>query len=551
MFKTLLSSPTVAFQLLLSSLVINILGLTGAIFSMMVFRRYLSHGIDSTLITLTSGALFAIIFDYILRRVRFRTVCVICVKKWRELGDQIFSKLLSGEAEILLRNNNTANRGSLDRLFAQLSGGIVPPILLGLLDIPFALIFLAVLFLLAWQLAAVTLIIMIIVIALMLIRMGPYARYSENLQEANMAQSAVINSAEHFETVRLINAGSFLHKRWHNRSGDSRVEKYLFENLTDKTSTQSMVIVILTTIITIALGSKLVLAGKLDVAGMITANILAAKSVSMLIRPLQALPTISRASTAFQRINVFLSVPEQIKGSARLNNYEGYLELEDISFGFPGGKGPLFEHLNVKLKPGAVLVVKGRNGSGKTTLARLLSGLYNPRRGSILVGGSDLRQLDAEWWKTQLIYVPQDPEFISATLRNNFRFLTPDISDNGIMELLTSVGLESFVRGSNDGLGMMLSNGGGSLSPGIKRKLAVARALATDGSIVLLDEPMTALDDEGIAAIQKIISSLISKGKTIILFSSSDQVPPFATLVIDLNEKPTPMIMSVKGNIRG
>ena len=112
-----------------------------------------------------------------------------------------------------------------------------------------------------------------------------------------------------------------------------------------------------------------------------------------------------------------------------LKVYNGKLECHDLGFAYPNSPTPVFESLNLTLEPGTVLGVIGDNGAGKTTLAKLLVCLLDPRRGTIMADGVNLQQLAPDWWRHQVIYMPQEPEFISGTLRDNILLLNPELED--------------------------------------------------------------------------------------------------------------------------
>src|SRR5690606_17206242 len=123
----------------------------------------------------------------------------------------------------------------------------------------------------------------------------------------------------------------------------------------------------------------------------------------------------------------------------------GRLEFKDVAYWHPGTPAPLFESLNLSLAAGGLLVIRGSNGAGKTTCARLLAGLLTPARGSILADGIDLRQLDPDWWRQQLLYLPQEPEFYDASLRDNLLAQAPAATDGELTEALRTVGLGDFL----------------------------------------------------------------------------------------------------------
>jgi len=102
----------------------------------------------------------------------------------------------------------------------------------------------------------------------------------------------------------------------------------------------------------------------------------------------------------------FTRLPAEPRHGKTLPAFTGRLEFNDIAFGHPGDVGPLFESVTFRVDPGQVMVVSGANGTGKTSFARLIMGLNEPTRGQILADGIELRQIEPEWWRRQVSYMP-------------------------------------------------------------------------------------------------------------------------------------------------
>ncbi|MBF0438472.1 MAG: ATP-binding cassette domain-containing protein, partial [Magnetococcales bacterium] len=176
------------------------------------------------------------------------------------------------------------------------------------------------------------------------------------------------------------------------------------------------------------------------------------------------------------------------------------------------------------------------------TLLRLLAGILEPQRGKILVDGYNLSQVLPEWWHGQLLYLPQEPLFLDASLKENLLTIKPDLDDETLHRVIDRVGLRRFVNEHDQGLDWMLTDGGQRLSPGIRRRLALARAMVANGPLVLLDEPLDGLDNEGRKLFLELIKELISQGRTVITASHDAAMAQVADVVVDLDVKPIPVV---------
>ena len=238
----------------------------------------------------------------------------------------------------------------------------------------------------------------------------------------------------------------------------------------------------------------------------------------------------------------FAKLPLESESGSFKPSYKGGLEFKDVSFVLPGTTTPLFESLSLTLKPGSILVIRGSNGTGKTTLTRLIAGILEPVRGHILADGLDLRQASIKWWHKQIVYMPQEPTLLNTTIRENLTTVNPEIDPQQLSKVITAAGLTNYLDESPQGLETQVTDNGRNLSLGIRRRLALARALTTDGMLVILDEPTEGLDSEGVSCIFSALKDLATRGRTIIVVSHDPKIAKGAQVAIDLSIKPIPRI---------
>ena len=192
----------------------------------------------------------------------------------------------------------------------------------------------------------------------------------------------------------------------------------------------------------------------------------------------------------------FMDMEEAERGTEKLCSDFDSIKVKQLSFSYPGRKTPAVSNLSFTIKRNEVVAIVGNNGSGKTTLVKLLTGLYQVQKGQIYYGRQNLRSLDPEEFYKQISFVSQDFIKYELTVRENIGIGDWKQMENTgkIYMLLHQVGLETFI--SQAFVNQLLGNefGGRELSVGQWQKLAIARGMMKDSSVIFLDEPTAALD---------------------------------------------------------
>ncbi|MCH7937052.1 MAG: ATP-binding cassette domain-containing protein [Proteobacteria bacterium] len=551
LFARLLTRPAIFSEMIAASLLANILALASPLFVIQVLNRYIAHGVDATLATLAAGTIIAILLEFGFRQVRLRLAASVNAPFNQRLTNSAFAVLTgakSAAGEALapgLRQQIVSGADTIQTTYAA-------PNVAALFDVPFALIFVAALFLLSPTLAVIVAVFLIVVFAVALMTMATLRAPTRDMLTTGGRRSTLIGSAiTAADTVRAFNAQDFIRRQW-------RDESALFQRLhrtvmgrQGMVQTLSISAQALMSVAVIATGAVLVVQGQLDVGGMIGANILAARGLGPIIKLAQMSESFVKARQALAMLREFAKVPQERTEGSALGEYSGALELHDLAFAHPGQRAPLFESMSLKLEPNALLVVAGSNGAGKTTLARLIVGLLEPTRGKILVDGVDLAQIVPEWWRKQISYLPQEPGFLNATIRDNLLAGNPDLDDGALNDLIRAAGLKSFIDESPEGFDTPLTANGANLSLGVRRRLALARALATDGMLVVIDDPTEGLDTEGAQLVIDTINKLSKRGRTIVVFSHDPQILSAAPFYVDLDSKPVPKLVRKKTDADG
>ena len=243
-------------------------------------------------------------------------------------------------------------------------------------------------------------------------------------------------------------------------------------------------------------GARMVADKTLSVGTFILFNLL----LGMVVMPLRGLGMwigqAQRATASGERIFQVLDEPEEVEDSPaaiELPAGDGEIRFEDVSFEYLPGR-PVLEHLDLALDAGTTLALIGHTGSGKTTLASLVPRFYDVSAGRVVVDGADVRDVTLYSLRREIGVIPQDPFLFSTSVRENIAFGRPDMSDDEVERVSRLAQAHEFVERLPQGYETVIGERGITLSGGQRQRIAIARALALDPRILILDDATASVD---------------------------------------------------------
>ncbi|MBM3566919.1 MAG: ATP-binding cassette domain-containing protein, partial [Alphaproteobacteria bacterium] len=520
-------------------------------FVMLVLNRYVAHGVDATLATLTVGVTLAVLFEFAFRQARFRIAQGVGRDKDENLLLGAFAVLTGARSQNLDAIPPGQRRETVAGV-EVVQAAYAPANLCAVLDAPMALVFIGVLFLFDWALAVIVCLFAGAVIGISYWLHGALkGSVRETAAAAGRRGGLIAAAIASGDAIRAFNGKEYLRRLWKGEVGAMDTIRRRLTARQNLTQTAVALVQGLMGVAVIAFGAVLVVRGELDTGALIGANILAARALSPLSRLPGLIGEFAKAEQALDSLRDFARLPQEKGQGAALSEYKGGLEFRDLGFAYPGQPVPLFESFSLNLGPGGILVVTGGNGSGKTTLARMIVGLVLPARGQILADGVDIQQFASEWWRGQIIYMPQEPKLVGGALRDNLVMLAPGMDDATLNRNVAAAGLRKFIDQTAGGLDAPVMGNGEGLSLGIRRRIALARALASGGRLAIFDEPTEGLDADGAAHVYAVMNELSRRGATVIAFSHDPNILRGAQLVVNLDVKPTPAVLAARSGAGG
>ena len=413
--------------------------------------------------------------------------------------------------------------------------------LLVLVDAPFLLLFLFVMFIIGGKLAIVPAVICtLVLIVSFAIQPALAKRINESMRESSQRQGLAVEAVEGIETLKVNNATNWAQQRWDRLNALTAASSMKVKEINEFVSNLTVGLQQLNTVGLVLLGTYLihddVVEARITMGAVIASVILSGRALSSLGRVAGLAIRFQQAKNALKGVNAIVERPIERspeRSYVTLTQVQGQLTFKNVVFQYNEDTQPAIANLNLTIRPGEKVAILGRIGSGKSTLLKLASGLYEPTGGNILLDDVDTRQIDPNFLRDKVTLLNQSPRLFLGTLRENLDLARMDgySTDQELLAALRNFHLDQLVRNHPKGLDMPLGEDGLGLSGGQKQIVSLARLTLRHPRVVLLDEPTTGLDEQTERQALNVLAQW-ARDKTVVVVTHRLQVLPMVNRVV-------------------
>ena len=518
----------------LATVIINLLALMTSLYSMQVYDRVVPRGAFATLWVLTFGVAVALGFDTVLRIIRARLLEEESMEIDRDVSEYFYSRAMDVRLDARPPSIGTmaANLRGLENVRAMLSSST----LFLFADLPFALLFIFMIYVLGGDIALVPLISFPVSLGLALV-FGHLIR--EDAKRAyisgNRKNGLLVETLDAAETIKANRGHWFMLARWNTLLAELHRSELPMKNIQALSGTVFGTLQQMSYIGMIAWGAVEVFHHNMTMGGLIACSILSGRVNGPLVGQLPGIMvqwSFSRSS--LEMLDGILAMPvERPEGIEQLrpSHVAGQVVFKDVVFAYPGARVALAVPA-LRIAPGERVGVIGGIGSGKSTLMRLMAGLYPPAQGMVTLDHLDLAHVAEDVLRRNVAYLAQDYRLINGTLRENLILGLSDPGDAAIMEMATRTGLVKLINAHPKGLDLPISEGGRGLSGGQRVLTGLTRQLLSEARLWLLDEPTANLDSESEARVLGVVQDKLTSASTMVLVTHKLQLLALTERVI-------------------
>ncbi len=513
----------------MASLIINIFVIATPLYTMNVYDRVVPNSATDTLWILSIGIIAIYAIDLTLKFIRSYLLEVAGKKSDIIMSSIIFEKVM--DLKMSAMPKSIGSFANVLKEFESIRNFMTSSTVTILIDMPFVVLFLIVIYNISGGAVLIPLITMFAILIYTTTLRNRIQSSIRNTYKANSSKNGVlIESLSSIETLKTMGATGYAQWKWEEATGNIAEKSIKTKFLTASISSVTSFFVQLNTVSIIIYGVYMIKANSLTLGGLIATVIISTRAIAPMGGQIASLiAQFHHTKTAYTAIDRIMTLPSEHpdgKKFVQRTEYRGHIELRNVDFAYPETDRLVLSNVSANISPGEHVGIIGKIGSGKSTIQKmLLGGLHYADEGSVYIDGIDIKQLDPAELRKNIAYVPQDITLFSGgSVRENLTYRAPHASDAAILRAAEISGVSSFVnKHPMGGFDMPVGERGSMVSGGQRQSIAIARAILLESPIVILDEPTNAMDNTTEAQVIRRLKEHL-RDKTIILVTHKTSV---------------------------
>jgi len=506
-------------EVLAVSAVLQIFGLASPLMFQVVMDKVMVNRAFNTLNVVCVALLISAVFEVLLSGIRNHVFAHTASRIDVELGARLFRHMLAlplsyfGARRV---GDTVARVRELENIRTFLTGQTLTAVI----DLLFSIIFLAVMCLYSVWLTLVVVVSLPIYAAIsFMITPALRRRLNEKFARTADNQSFLVETVSGVETIKAMAVEPQFTRRWDNTLAGYVSAGFRVMSLSNIGQQLIQIVGKLVSLVTLFLGARFVIEGKLSVGQFVAFNMMAQHVAAPVLRLAQLWQDFQQVGISMSRLGDILNTRTELPQSRQaLPAVRGNISFEAIRFRYRHDGSPVLDGVSLDMAAGEVVGIVGRSGSGKSTLTKLLQRLYVPEQGRIRIDGVDLALADPAWLRRQIGVVLQENRLFNRSIRENIAVTDPGVSLDVVIRAAELAGAHDFISDLPEGYDTVVGEHGSNLSGGQRQRIAIARALLTNPRILIFDEATSALDFETERVIQRNMQA-ISAGRTVIIIA--------------------------------
>lgn len=485
-------------HIFVASFVVNVLGLAGILFTRQVYDRVIPAESYSTLYVLFSGVIVAVIFGFVMRKMRTTVTDLIGKRADLRISDRVFGHALRIKNAYRPRSTGTfiSQVRELDNVREMFTSTTVT----AFADMPFFFLFCWVFWYLAGSLVWIPIAAVILMILPGLLVQGKLREYANSaMRESSLRNAMLVEAVQGNEDIKTLQAEQRFQSQWNNYNAVSADVNLRLRSLVSNLNAWTQSIQGTAFAVIVLFGAPMVMEGDLTTGSLIAASILGSRMIAPMAGLTQVLSRWQQTKVALSSINQLMELPvDNPEGAKKVHKtvINGDYNIKNATFFYAeDSPAPALTVKQLDIKQGEKIALLGRNGAGKSTLLQVLSGLLEAKSGVVTLDGVGMAHIDPADVRRDVGLMSQNATLFHGTIRENLMLGAPMARDDDMLKALNMTGALDFIHRLPSGLDYVITEGGGGLSGGQRQSLLLSRLLVRNPYVVLLDEPTASMDD--------------------------------------------------------